>query len=640
MFRPSLFVSLLLSATPALAQRTTNNAVTSSEDAFGRAVGNERIGIYSPEDIRGFNPIEAGNARLEGLYFDQQGLVVNRLIDSSSVRVGYAAQPWPFPAPTGIVNLQLEKFEGENLLSLEGEVDADGNYGTTVQGKLRIAGDKLGLSIGNGTRHSRIPNGRFIDFFGHAANLTWRPTNAAEVNLFWSHFRADNTGGTPILFPGGAFVPPKIERKDYIGQDWAHGENHNHVLGLTAKAPLGGLRLELGLFRSIADQNRGFNDVALGVGRDGSVTREQILADANQYSSSNSGEVRVYRSFGSGALQHRVTAMIRGRQQRREFGGQVALALGATNLFQRVAVTRPNFTNGPTNTAQIKQFTPGLAYELLTTKGLRLGASLQHSRYRRTLDFANPLIRDSKTADNPWLLTANATVPLSPKLRVYGGYVQGFEESPVAPDVATNNNEAPPAARTKQIDFGLRYAINAHFSLIAGAFRIEKPYYNLDAARRYGILGDITNKGLEFSLAGLVAPGLNIVAGALLLDPRISGPEVTSRRIGARPTGASRKRAILNLDWRLHGGKSPWSFDLAVDANGRVAGNATNSFDAPAREQLAISTRYRFDLAGAKWLARGQITNVFNDYGWRVTSSGGYLFTQPRTFILTLSTDI
>ena len=46
--------------------------MTSAGDAFGKTVGTEKIGIYNSDDIRGFYPIEAGNARMEGLYFDQQ----------------------------------------------------------------------------------------------------------------------------------------------------------------------------------------------------------------------------------------------------------------------------------------------------------------------------------------------------------------------------------------------------------------------------------------------------------------------------------------------------------------------------------------------------------------------------------------
>ncbi|MBK8861626.1 MAG: hypothetical protein IPN48_12135 [Sphingomonadales bacterium] len=52
MFFRQLPLFILAIASPAVAQRTTSNVVTASDDAFGRAVGNDKIGIYSIESVR------------------------------------------------------------------------------------------------------------------------------------------------------------------------------------------------------------------------------------------------------------------------------------------------------------------------------------------------------------------------------------------------------------------------------------------------------------------------------------------------------------------------------------------------------------------------------------------------------------
>jgi hypothetical protein len=91
----------LLAATAAEAQRTDDNATTQSDDAFGKSVGDERIGIYDPYNVRGFSAVEAGNTRIEGLYFFQQANPTDRLVDGSTMRVGIAAQGYPFPASAG-----------------------------------------------------------------------------------------------------------------------------------------------------------------------------------------------------------------------------------------------------------------------------------------------------------------------------------------------------------------------------------------------------------------------------------------------------------------------------------------------------------------------------------------------------------
>lgn len=54
----------------AFAQRARENAVAEASDAFGTLVGREQVGLYSSGNARGFSPSQAGNLRIEGLYFD------------------------------------------------------------------------------------------------------------------------------------------------------------------------------------------------------------------------------------------------------------------------------------------------------------------------------------------------------------------------------------------------------------------------------------------------------------------------------------------------------------------------------------------------------------------------------------------
>ncbi|HEU0284563.1 MAG TPA: TonB-dependent receptor, partial [Sphingomicrobium sp.] len=104
-------------AEPALAQRTGENAVTAADDAFGTSVGNETIGLYGTDEVRGFSPVAAGNIRIDGLYMG--GIVIGnqRIQSGSTVRVGLSAQGYAFPAPTGIVELSLRPVGAEPALS-------------------------------------------------------------------------------------------------------------------------------------------------------------------------------------------------------------------------------------------------------------------------------------------------------------------------------------------------------------------------------------------------------------------------------------------------------------------------------------------------------------------------------------------
>jgi iron complex outermembrane receptor protein len=629
---------LLVATTPALAQRTTNNAVTSAEDAFGRSVGTEKIGIYSTEEVRGFNPLEAGNVRIEGLYFDQQSQPSSRLIDSSSVRVGYAARGYPFPAPTGIADLKLEKFDGKRIFSSDVEAESRRNLSASIQLKLPLAGDRLGISAGVGLRFANVPQGRNGNFQSMAINLGWTPYDGAEVAAFVSRFHFGKGRVSPVIFPAGSFVPARISRSVYLGQPWARNTSSGTTHGAIAKLPLGEFKLEAGLFRSTRDDPRSFADLQLGTDRDGHVASRVIIADEDTGSGSTSGEVRTNRVWQSNGLSHGLIAALRGRNQVRTFGGQQRVLLGASESGVRDDRLPPVLAFGAKSRSKVRQFTYGLGYDLRWIGHGAFSLAVQKSDYRKGTRFADPMLTETISRDRPLLFSANGSIDILPELGVYIGYVRGLEESAVAPDIAVNRDEAPPAIRTSQKDAGLRYAIAPKLSLIAGVFEVSKPYFNIDASGRFRQLGSVSNRGIEMSLAGTVAPGITIVAGNLFLDPKISGPEIIAGSIGKRPVGSFKRRSIANIDWKPEG-QEAWSFDLAFESFSSETGNSKNDFIVSARETLGLGTRFRFKLGTTKLLVRGQVTNIFNAYGWRVNSSGGFNYALPRTAILNISAD-
>jgi len=85
------------------AQHASDDPLATANDAFGLTLGLESIGLYGPGLVRGFNPQSAGNVRIDGLYFDQQGALSNRVVEGSTIRIGVSEIGYAFPAPTGIV---------------------------------------------------------------------------------------------------------------------------------------------------------------------------------------------------------------------------------------------------------------------------------------------------------------------------------------------------------------------------------------------------------------------------------------------------------------------------------------------------------------------------------------------------------
>ncbi len=622
-----------------MAQRTQDNVVTSAGDAFGVAVGNEKIGLYNNDEVRGFNPIEAGNARIEGLYFDQQDRPSNRTIEGSTIRVGITAQGIPFPAPTGIVDYRLRTTRDALGASIEVERAAYGGVAGSVETNIPIDGGRLVLALNGGMRRFVQPQGGRVKFQAYGAMLRWKPYAGAEITALHSGFDSRDEDAIPALFPVGTDLPPEIKRGRFFGQDWAQRTAGTHLSALIAKLPLGNWRIEAGVFRSVKYVDETYADLFRGVRPDGSVAARTIVADADNRDRSTSGEVRVGYTLKSGALMHTILLSARGRKKDRAFGGQTALALGPSTLSLPDPRAKPQFSFGANASDRVRQATLGVGYTLGWAGHGSISLALSKADYEKRIDFPNPATPDIATKSRPWLYSITGSVTPMRGVAVYGGIVRGLEESLIAPDIASNRSEAPPAILTKQIELGVRLTLPARMTLVAGAFSVRKPYFGLDPALRFGALGTVENRGIEVSLTGQPLPGVTIVAGSVFVDPRISGTAVDSGRIGSRPLGSITRRSILNIDWRPSG-KTPWSIDTAIESTSARTGNLANTLKAPARATLAIGGRYRAKVGGNDALLRVQVTNLFDEYGWLVSNSGGFTYSPGRTLVAQISLDI
>lgn len=633
-------LAALLPAT-ALAQRAGENAATQSSDAFGRAVGNEKTGLYNIDDVRGFNPVDAGNVRVEGLYFDQVDRISTRIVDGSTIRVGAAALRYPFPAPTGLVDYNLTKPGNTASYSFNAEYSSANSIGPggSFEFKQPFGDGTFAAAGGIGFRSATRFEGGHSRYMPVGMTLAWRPRADTEVLLFTGNFIYRTDELRPFYYPAGTTPPPKVERGVDLSQPWAGRNQDLWTGGAIVKTPLLGLKLEAGLFYSARDQHSLYADLMRGVGADGSVASRRIVAERDNYDGSWSGEVRLVKELVGGSVNHRLIASVRGRSRNRDFGGGSLLALGPSTILRPDLRSEPVWVQGAKNHDAVHQITAGVAWSMVAPQRFSLDVGVSKSRYRKALDFADPALADPVTRDNPLLLNVAGSVHVARGLSVYAGYTRGQEEALVAPDIATNRSEAPPALRTSQVEAGARWAVTPRLTLIAGVFSIRKPYYNLDPALRYRQLGELTNRGIELSLTGQLAPGLTVVGGSMFLDPTISGEAVDTRLIGPRPVGQIRRRSIATFDWRMDQGRGALSFDATVESLSSRMGNAANTLVAPPRTTLNLGMRYRFKAAGGTWLLRPTLLNVFNEYGWNVNSSGGFTYSNPRTATLQLVAD-
>ncbi len=99
-----------------------------------------------------------------------------------------------------------------------------------------------------------------------------------------------------------------------------------------------------------------------------------------------------------------------------------------------------------------RQVGVGLAYHGRWQDVGEFSVGVQKVRYRKTI--TPPDERPIVTRAEPWLWNATLAVNLAKGLVAYAGYTKGLEDSGVAPEIAVNRSEAPPALLTSQRDFG------------------------------------------------------------------------------------------------------------------------------------------------------------------------------------------
>jgi iron complex outermembrane receptor protein len=619
-------------ALPAWAQRADDNAIADAEDAFGSNDGGEDLGLYSPYDVRGFSPFDAGNVRIEGLYMDRQADLSPRLVEGNRIRVGLTAVGYGLPAPSGIVDYRLRTPDGPAGLSAVVQANSFGGHLFELDARTPLA-DRLHLGGGISASRSEYASGNNADVFNAALIGAWRSSDETDVRAFWSAARMADEDIYPIVQGPGDAPPPRLVRRRFLGQDWADLETDRFNYGVLARTRLHGLSVRAGLFRSVTDVTEG-HSVFLQSAPPGELAQRSVSAYPGRWSASTSGELGLARAFSAAGFEQRLSLVLRGRGQDRRYGGATRVALPPAPFGEAAPVGRPDFVFSEQSRDEVRQWSGGLTWAARRPGRGELSFGVQKVGYRKTVHAPGGPVPE--TRDGPWLFNAAGVLEATSWASIYAGYATGLEESEVAPQSAVNRDEAPPAIRTRQLDGGVRLALG-RVTLVAGAFQIERPYFGTDAAGLFRTLGDVRHRGVELSLTGSPVEGLTVVAGGVLLDARVSGHEVEQGRVGARPVGTSPRKLIASVDWRRPG--SPVSYDLAIEHFGPAWADTLNRARVESYSVVDLGARFRFRVSGRPAVLRLHATNLLNSYGWEIVGENGFVYTQPRQLLARLTLD-
>jgi iron complex outermembrane receptor protein len=624
------------------AQHASDDPLATANDAFGLTLGLESIGLYGPGGVRGFNPQSAGNVRIGGLYFDQQGPLSNRVVEGSTIRIGVSEIGYAFPAPTGIVDYDLRHLgNGTPSATVVASAGPFQAHGLSVDGNLPLISSALQLPMGASLQTSTQTAAGGFDpgYTSTVANVgatpQWKPNDWLTLRGIFDWTRTTQAKTLPFVFTAGDYLPPETPRS-YYGQNWAEGRSLAENFGGIVTARLNThWALAAGVFRSIADAPVSYEDLYLNTLPNGAA-EQFIVGNPDQRTSSTSGEARLTGRFGTGSWRHDIVFLARGRDTSALYGGSDVVDVGPAFIDQGVQVPQPTFSYSARTQDRTELWSAGVAYRAQWQGHGDFAVGIQQENYDKNV--ISPHLPEARRTDHPLRAYGTAALAVGERVTTYAGYTQGLEDSGSVPSVAANRGTILPDARTWQMDAGLRLLLTSKLKLIAGVFEIEKPYFNFDANNVDRQLGVQRARGVELSLSGEIIQNLDIAVGALLGEVRIIGSNLAADGVGSIAFGQPRVQGTINANYKF----PLWpalSADITVVHFGTSPASVNDVTQNPAQTLLLVGGRYRFKMWGAPATLRVQVQNLANYYFWNMGYSPGFSEFQPRSYFGYLTVD-
>lgn len=614
----------------------SNDVVRAADDAFGRRIGIEQVGLYSESEVRGFDLQAAGNYRIEDHYYVRVSGMLLPVDGGTAIRVGANGLRTDFAAPSGVVQYSLPAGATGARASLE----AGWWGGSGPAAILRAAAGTENFSVAGGVQANpaqAYQDGTTGDFYAAGLVPRWSPAPGVRLTGIWSHNWFPREGDTFFANPAGA--PRTVKRWTERSQNWMGNSNQSDLIGAMADVDAGaGWKFGASIFRNVMPYAySAFNLLRFTGNGNEAVQSGQLFGAENRWAVSS--EVTAAKSFATGKLTHRILAMVRRRDSTVIADPGVAYSAGTYADVNHIPVVgRGGLMRGTARMRdKVGQWTGGLGYRLSIGALAELRVDAQRVDYAKRVRAVDGRVTEQST--RPWLYGGALSVALSSRLTGFASYARGLEEAGVAPANANNRGTVLPAAISRQAELGVKYGFAGGPTLIAGLFDLSKPIPGIDAGGNYDFVGTVRHRGVELSLAGPLTPRLSAVLGATYLDAEITGELVDRGVIGSRPINRPQVTALANLTWRVPGVQG-LTLDGGVNVRGERFADKENRVALPAFATFNLGLRHAFDLDGHPVTLRARVTNVTDKFAWNPTSSGLITPNGPRTLTLTLTGEI
>ncbi len=236
--------------------------------------------------------------------------------------------------------------------------------------------------------------------------------------------------------------------------------------------------------------------------------------------------------------------------------------------------------------------------------------------------------------------------PTTP-LTTYVSYGEGLSLGREAPYWTSNGSTTLAPLHSRQVEAGVKYAVNDALDLQAAVYRIKQSYQFAkpdDTAEGFTFVqqGQEVHTGVELNLAGRVTDNLRLTASANYIRARAENTGTPSYE-GHQVVNVPRWRSAVYADYSL-----PFAPGLAVLGGWRYASANVATPDGatrvPAYHVFDAGLRFTTMVSGHAMTWRLSVDNVFNHFYWRDTGTSGgdaYLFPgMPRLARLSMTYDL
>ena len=621
-------------------------------------------GYYQDVSIRGFPLDLATGFRFNGMIMSAEQLLALEGKDRVEVLKGLGGLEAGVVEPGGLVNYVSKRPADVHTVTV-GTDSHGSNYEALDLGTWFSPSFGVRVNAANEKMHSYIEHadGR-RSFVSIAAD--WKITDKATVLLDTDYQTSGQRSASGYQLLGGTNLPAHPSRTELLGyQSWQrpvgiHSSNtslrFNYRFDDNWNA-----QVSAGHSHTVIDDN-----VAFAYGCFYAASCASGATPGYFFAPNGDYDVYDYRSpddtrqndelrgvltgtFATGALDHEVNLGASAFRRTVDQRPYVYDYVGTANIDDPVV---PVFDPSPNQPGPSARRLTSWQRTLFAIDRVHLGEAWQVLAGARFVRLNERAYDDTGALERTTRMTKTlpqAAVLWQPNapLTTYVSYGEGLSLGREAPYWTSNGGTTLAPLHSRQVEAGVKYAVNDALDLQAAIYRIRQSYQfarPADTAEGFTFVqqGQEVHTGLELNAAGRITDNLRLTASANIIRARAENtgtPAYEDHQVVNVP----RWRTAVYADYSL-----PFAPGLAILGGWRYAGTNVATPDGatrvPAYHVFDAGLRFATSIRGHATTLRLNVDNVFNHFYWRDTGTSGgdsYLFPgMPRLARLSMTYEL